>query len=81
MKSIMKFNKTHMALYGGITAGFFVLGILLVLFGGANIDKTDIAIIFSMASALLVSFAVLYQKQSERKGKSCDSEAVTYYVP
>lgn len=81
----MKFNKTYLALYGGITAGFFVLVIAYVLFGEGKTDKTDVAILFSFASTLLTSFVVLYEEQRKRRNKktkcSADKNTVTYYVP
>jgi uncharacterized membrane protein len=81
----MKFNKTYLALYGGITAGFFVLGIAYVLFGEGKTNKTDVAILFSVASTLLASFVVLYEEQRKRRNKvtkcSADKDTVTYYVP
>lgn len=82
----MKFNKTYLVLHGGITAVFFVLGIIYVLFVEGKTDKTNLTILFSVASALLVSFVVLYEEQRKRtnNGKKCatnDSSTVTYYVP
>ncbi len=81
----MKFNKTYLALYGSITAGFFVLAIAYVLFGEGKTSKSDVAILFSLASTLLASFVVLYEEQRNRRNKvtkcSADKDAVTYYVP
>jgi hypothetical protein len=81
----MKFNKTYLALYGGITAGFFVLGIVYIFFGEGKISKSDVAILFSLASTLLASFVVLYEEQRKRRNKetkcSADKDTVTYYVP
>lgn len=81
----MKTNKTFVALYGGMALGFLVLGILYAIFSEGKTTKTDIAIIFSIASTLLASFAVLYEEQrKKRTGKKCtssDADTVTYYVP
>lgn len=81
----MKFNKTYLALYGGITAGFFVLGVIYVFFGEGKTSKSDVAILFSVASTLLASFVVLYEEQRKRnnKGKKCsaDKDTATSYAP
>ncbi|MFY8001521.1 MAG: hypothetical protein ACOVSW_23205 [Candidatus Kapaibacteriota bacterium] len=80
----MKLNKTALALYGGITAGFFALGTLYVLFGGAAISKTDVAIIFSLSATLLASWAVLAEGRHKKEAKSIctkDADTVTLYVP
>ncbi len=81
----MKFNKTYLALYGGITVGFFVLGIVYIFFGEGKTSKSDVAILFSLASTLLASFVVLYEEQRKRRNKvtkcSGDKDTVIYYVP
>ncbi|MBD1208232.1 MAG: hypothetical protein H9535_07380 [Ignavibacteria bacterium] len=80
----MKLNKGFLALYGGIALGFFVLATLYFLFGAATMTKTDVAILFSIASALCASFAVLYESQRKKNSvKKCtnDDTAATFYVP
>ncbi len=80
----MKLNKGFLALYGGIALGFFVLATLYVLFGEGKTSKSDVAIIFSLASTICASFAVLYESQrTKNSGKKCtdDDATATFYVP
>ena len=80
----MKFNRTSLALFGGIAAGFFVLGIAYVFLSGKAIDKTDVAIIFSLGATLIASWAVLFEEQrKKRTPATCtkNAETVTHYVP
>jgi hypothetical protein len=80
----MKFNKASLAVFGGITAGFFTLGILYIFLSGGNADKTDVAIIFSLSATLLASWAALSEgERKKRTGKTCanNADTVTYYVP
>ncbi len=80
----MKLNKGFLALYGGIALGFFVLATLYVLFAEGTMNKTDVAILFSIASTLCASFAVLYESQRRKNSvKKCTNDDVvaTFYVP
>ncbi|MCU0427706.1 MAG: hypothetical protein MUF71_19000 [Candidatus Kapabacteria bacterium] len=85
----MKPNKTFLALYGGITAGFFVLGMAYFIFGNGKKDSSDAVILFSIFASLLATFTALYESQRKKvSGKSqctknkADNDAVaTFYVP
>jgi hypothetical protein len=80
----MKLNKASIALFGGITAGFFVLGIAYFWFGGKGKDNDDIAIFFCIGSTMLVSWVLLYEEHRKKSLlKTCtkNSDTVTYYVP
>ena len=80
----MKFNKASLALFGGITAGFFVLVIVYIFFGGGEFNKTDIAIIFSLSATLLASGTLLYEGQRKKQAtQTCtkNTDAATYHVP
>lgn len=80
----MNTNKAFIALYGGIALGFFVLATLYFLFGGGAMSRTEVAMLFSIASTLCVTFALLYEsRKKKRTGKKCtnDDATATLYVP
>lgn len=85
----MKPNKTFLALYGGITAGFFVLGMAYFIFGNGKKDSSDVVILFSIFASLLATFTALYESQRKKasgksqctKEKSSDDVTAALYVP